>query len=253
VLVNLEWKDKKTGLPTATSQGDLFSIWGAKCTPDRPHPLGWERCLPNSNHTKGGGEWNHYKVVANDGVIKLSVNGFEVSGVSKCSPRKGYLALESEGAECHFKNLKIKELPSTNPKPDETANVDQGFRSLFDGLTLDGWTISTPAGKAANKGWKPTDGRLIANGSENLSTEKDLGPCELIFDWKLPALVVKQECVVSIGGKMQTVILNEGGKAGSWHREKLKADKVTEKVPITFVPSPGLEIMNLFVRDLSAN
>ena len=28
---------------TATSQGDLFSIWGATCEPDRPHPLGWER------------------------------------------------------------------------------------------------------------------------------------------------------------------------------------------------------------------
>ena len=53
VLVNLEWKDKKTGLSTATSQGDLFSIWGAKCVPDRPHPLGWERCIPLENRAKG--------------------------------------------------------------------------------------------------------------------------------------------------------------------------------------------------------
>src|SRR3954469_6071303 len=43
VLVNLEYKDKKTGAVTATSHGDLFSIWGAKCKPDRPHPTGWER------------------------------------------------------------------------------------------------------------------------------------------------------------------------------------------------------------------
>ena len=97
VLVNLEYRDKKTNAITATSHGDLFSIWGAKCVPDRPHPLGWERCLPNENRAKGGGEWNHYKVTANDGVIKLEVNGKEVSGVSKCNPRKGYLALESEG------------------------------------------------------------------------------------------------------------------------------------------------------------
>src|SRR5436309_1865210 len=40
VLVNLEWKDKKTDKSTATSHGDLFSIWGAKCVPDWPHPLG---------------------------------------------------------------------------------------------------------------------------------------------------------------------------------------------------------------------
>src|SRR5207253_7859031 len=118
----------------------------AKCTPDRPHPLGWERCLPNENRAKGGGEWNHYRVAANDGVIKLAVNGHEVSGVSKCSPRKGYLALESEGAECHFKNLKIQELPSTNPTPAETANLDLGHRSLFDGLTFDGWEFWTPPG-----------------------------------------------------------------------------------------------------------
>src|SRR5436190_7551552 len=44
VLVNLEYRDKKTNAVTATSHGDLFSIHGAKCVPDRPHPLGWARC-----------------------------------------------------------------------------------------------------------------------------------------------------------------------------------------------------------------
>src|SRR5438270_2527844 len=99
VLVNLTYRDKRTGAVTATSQGDLFSIWGATCVPDRPHPLGWDRCLPSENHCKGENEWNHYRVVAKDGVIKLSVNGKEVSGVSKRNPRKGYLALEAEGSE----------------------------------------------------------------------------------------------------------------------------------------------------------
>ena len=122
MLVNLEYKDKD-GTVTATSHGDLFSIWGATCTPDRPHPSGVERCLPSENRAKGGGEWNHYKVIANDGVIKLEVNGKEVSGVSKCNPRKGYLALESEGAECHFKNIKIKELPST-PRSATTVTAE---------------------------------------------------------------------------------------------------------------------------------
>src|SRR5262249_23507508 len=53
VLVNLEYRDKTTNAVTATSHGDLFSIWGAKCVPDRPHPLGWERCLPSENRAKG--------------------------------------------------------------------------------------------------------------------------------------------------------------------------------------------------------
>ncbi len=48
VLVNLTYKNKK-GEITATSQGDLFSIHGAHCTPDRPHPSGWASaaCLPS--------------------------------------------------------------------------------------------------------------------------------------------------------------------------------------------------------------
>jgi hypothetical protein len=29
--------------------------------------------------------------------------------------------LESEGSEVHFRNLRIHELPSTDPKPDEIA------------------------------------------------------------------------------------------------------------------------------------
>src|SRR5438309_240677 len=56
VLVNLTYRDKKTGAVTATSQGDLFSIWGARCVPDRPHPLGWARCLPAADHCKGANE-----------------------------------------------------------------------------------------------------------------------------------------------------------------------------------------------------
>ena len=33
-----------------TSHGDVFGIWGATMTPDRPHPAGWMRCLPSERH-----------------------------------------------------------------------------------------------------------------------------------------------------------------------------------------------------------
>jgi len=59
----------------------------------------------------------------NDGSIKLEVNGKEVSGGTKCKPRKGYSCLESESSECHFKNLKIKELTSTHPPADEVSEL----------------------------------------------------------------------------------------------------------------------------------
>src|SRR6516165_7714762 len=104
-------------------------------------------------NNKGEKEWNHYRVEANDGVIRLTVNGHTVSGVSKCNPRKGYLALESEGSECHFRNLKIKELPSTNPKKSEIADEATGFKPLYTGLDLSGWK----ADDEAKKHWLPSD------------------------------------------------------------------------------------------------
>jgi hypothetical protein len=36
---------------TATSHGDVFSIHGASCKPDRPHPLG-SRCLPSEYNAR---------------------------------------------------------------------------------------------------------------------------------------------------------------------------------------------------------
>jgi hypothetical protein len=206
VLVNLEWTDKtelesalkrakdpeekmriqellakKSGKSTATSHGDLFSIHGATCEPDRPHPLGWKRSIPSENRAKGENEWNHYRVEANDGVIKLAVNGKFVSTVSKCKPRKGYLALESEGSECRFKNLKIKELPTTNPKADEVCDVDKGWKCLFTGLDLTGWK----AGDEHKGHWKMNDGVLSCDGkSKDLQTQEPFGDFELVCDWR---------------------------------------------------------------------
>ncbi len=182
VLVNLTYKNKKGDI-TATSQGDLFSIWGATCVPDRPHPEGWARCLPSGNFCKGEGEWNHYRVEAKDGRIILEVNGHLVSGLSKCKPRKGYLALESEGSECHFKNLKVKELPSSNPSKDEIADEDQGFKNLYSGLDLSGWQTSDEA----KKHWHPRDTVLHYDGTGGeLTTEKQFGDAEFVVDFRFP-------------------------------------------------------------------
>ncbi len=231
VLCNLEYRDKKTNAVTATSHGDLFSIWGASCKPDRPHPLGWKRCLPSENRAKGAGEWNHYIVRANNGTIKLEVNGKEVSGVSECTPRKGYLALESEGSECHFRNFKMTELPSTNPKLEECATLDQGHISLFTGLTLDGWDCEKDS-------WKIGDGTLRAAKAAELKFAKKLPKGELVFDYKLPAKA-EGKATLLIAGKPTE--LNE--KPGDWHR-------VTTPVEgeVVFVPVAGLELRSLFAK-----
>ena len=199
VLVNLE-------LDWATSHGDLFSIWGATCKPDRPHPKGYARCLPSERRAKGGGEWNHYKVTANDGTIKLEVNGKEVSGVSQCNPRKGYLALESEGAECRFKNIMIRELPTTNPKPAEVANVWQGHVSLYNGLDTTGWNADAKAWKAGET--------LTCTGLLPATSEKTFTTGELIFDINCPV----DTYAITVNGVALTVPL----KPKTWTRVTLQ-------------------------------
>ena len=94
--------------PIAYVHGELFGVGGVQTVPDNPRG---ERSKSIENRCKGKGEWNYYTVICVDGTIKLSVNGKFVNGISKSTVRKGYLCLESEGAEIQFRNLKIIELP----------------------------------------------------------------------------------------------------------------------------------------------
>jgi hypothetical protein len=179
-----------------TSHGDVFSIWGATMKPDRPHPGGAQRCLPSEKRAKPSPEWNHYRITCNDGVLKLAVNGKEVSGGTECRPKKGYICLESEGSECHFRNLKIKELPSSGATPEETAAEALGFVPLYNGLDLTGF--QQPAGQAGH--WQPSDWRLLYDGKseaklprdKHLWTEKEYGDFQLVVDWRLPSKPVKK-------------------------------------------------------------
>ena len=106
--VKLRTKEGKPGPPIAYVHGELFGAGGMKVTPDNPRG---KRSKSLENRCKGRGEWNVYDVVCVDGVAKLSVNGKFVNGICDSQYKKGYLCLEAEGAEIHFRNLKIMELP----------------------------------------------------------------------------------------------------------------------------------------------
>jgi len=165
-----------------TGQGDIFSIHGARMTPERPHPAGWERCLPSERRTKGAGQWNHYRVTCKDGTIALEVNGAKVSGGTDISPRAGFICLESEGSPIRFRNIRIQELPPAAPPlpADQRASPDEGFRALFDG-TLDGW------GGDWNflVHWKVRDWLLAFDGrGGNIWSKRSLRDFEMIVDWR---------------------------------------------------------------------
>lgn len=94
-----------------TTNGDVFPVGAAKMTPFPPVSPNGSRSFPTKETTKGTPAWNHYHISAVDGVVKLSVNGEQVSGGKDISPATGYLCLESEGSPIEFKNIRIKELP----------------------------------------------------------------------------------------------------------------------------------------------
>lgn len=217
----------------ATSHGDVFAIHGATLKPDRPHPKGWMRALPVEQRAKPAGEWNHYRVVCNDGVIQLAVNGKVVSGASQCNPRKGYICLESEGSEAHFRNIRIRELPSTNPRPDETAQVDEGFRSLYSGIDLGGW--KNDPGHSGH--WQPKDWILSYDGKseaedKSLWTENEFRNFVLICDWRFPSkgkktlrpiILPTGDYELDANGKPKEVEVDDAGDSGIYLRGSSKS------------------------------
>jgi hypothetical protein len=143
------------------------------------------RSFPSEERSKGTPEWNHYRIVCTNGVIRLHVNGKEVSGGEECNYRKGYLALESEGAPVEFRNIRIKELPASGAPPDLSAPADPGWRALFTGLDLRGW--KTNAATATR--WQVNGERISlkageANAAATLWSEKDFGDAEFVLDYR---------------------------------------------------------------------
>ena len=105
--VKLNTRDGNTP-PDAYVSGEIFGVGGVETHPDNPRGT---RSKSVEMRCKGKGEWNTYDVVCVDGTIKLSINGKFVNGISKSSKKMGFICLESEGAEIHFRNIRVTPLP----------------------------------------------------------------------------------------------------------------------------------------------
>lgn len=151
-----------------TTHGDVFPIHGSTMKPI--HKGNGMRCFPLEEHSRSAPEWNHYRIEAKDGKIRLSVNGHLVTGGDDCVWRKGYFGLESEGSPTEWRNLRIQELPASAnaPTAEQTAPEDQNWRSLYTGTDLRGWGVTDANRKEFTSG----DWQILAKGGGTL-------PCEL--------------------------------------------------------------------------
>ena len=244
-----------------TTHGDVFPIHGATMKPFGRH--NGQRSFPSEQRSKPSPEWNHYRIVATNGVIRLSVNGKEVSGGEDCNYRKGYLALESEGGPVEFRNVRIKELPPGNTPANLTAPSDSGFRAIFNGLDLRGWK--------ANDRWSAEGERLRLKKGEDsnnsLRTEKEYGDAEFILDVRppkdsrtVPIVLVRGVPVqlreaapgnytrFQIGVKGGEVWLRRGDMDVS---KQTPSKSMPAKAPFEIQDTGGaLEFMNIYVREL---
>jgi hypothetical protein len=121
--------------------------------------------------------------------------------VSRCS-----------GSECRFGNLKIKELPSTNPKSEEIADQAQGHNSLYSGLDLWGWKVE----EETKKHWQPNDTVLHYDGKgKELRTEREFGDAEFIVDFRFPKKDSKP-CVVILRDGLEDGVKLTFTAEGKW-------------------------------------
>ncbi|HSJ02335.1 MAG: DUF1080 domain-containing protein [Verrucomicrobium sp.] len=282
-ILDLGYEKNKGANEWFTSHGDIFPIWGATMTPTGRVAKTGKRSFPTENRVKPSPEWNHYRVECRDGEIHLSVNGKEVTVGKDCVPRKGYICLESEGSEAHFRNVRIKELPSSNATPEQTARLYEGFQQLFDGKALGGWKVSDEVKSfwSANGATFKAKADPAAAG-KTLWTEKAYGDFVLCVDWKAPkdpavAAAAAATFGVAVRGSEKALSaevlakLQAEVKPGIWNRYflMLKEDRlsvelndkgVIENVTLTEVPAKGpvgllhtgaaAEYSNLFIKDL---
>ncbi len=229
-----ETQNAKGAWKSFTSHGDIFPIWGATMTPVDPVSPGGKRSFPSEKRVKPSPEWNHYRVECNKGEIKLSVNGKQVTVGRDCVPRKGYLCLESEGSECHFKNVRIKELPSSNTPPEQTARGYEGFKQMLNGKDLGGWKVT----EENKEVWSVNALHVVAKagvkGSKlDLWSEKNYKDFTLVADWKFRTPPVKktvnkiapngEEPVLGPEGKPEQIEVEEPADSGIYLRGSSKA------------------------------
>ena len=212
-----------------TSDGDIFPIWGATMTPINGR--GGSRAFPTERRSNPAPMWNHCRVECVDGAITLWLNGRVVTRGTDASPRRGYICLESEGSEVHFRNIRIKRLPPASPglMPDLIAATAQGFRPLYNGVDLDEWNVT----EEHQGHWTPRDWRLVFDGQgTDLWSKESFADFEMICDWRWTDTPVEtQRPVILPDGSVQTnevgsqatVAVMDAGDSGIYLRGSSKS------------------------------
>ncbi len=136
------------------------------------------------------GEWNKFRIIQvgarttvylNDKLVvekALMENFFEKD---KPLPKKGSILLQTHGGEIRWRNIFVKELNAAEANAYLAAKYTDGYKSLFDGKSLDGW-----AGAVEN--YEVIDGAIVCKPKKGgvLRTAEEYADFEAIVEFKLP-------------------------------------------------------------------
>ncbi len=253
-----------------STHGDIFPIHGADMTPINGR--GGKRAFPTEHRALPSPQWNHYRIVCDNGMISLAVNGSVVTRGENASPRKGYLCLESEGGIVHFRNGRIRELPATPIDDRHIAKAARGFRSLYSGLDLRGWD-TTQAGGASwqSKDWVlHFDGQTAAPQSA-LTSQAELQLQGFVFDFRFSERSERLE--VQLPGAAKPLVFTTSGESpyavllepsGKWNRVEgvvrpsevqllvndspIQVDLQVQPGRLVFTPTGAVDLSNIYIR-----
>jgi hypothetical protein len=90
--------------------GDFWNIGEYKATVDAKRTNGRHTVKLKDTNEKPLGEWNHYRIVVNQGTIELWVNGLLQNVATDVEVNKGRIALQSEGAYIEFRNIVLTKI-----------------------------------------------------------------------------------------------------------------------------------------------
>ncbi len=121
------------------------------------------------------GEWNRFVLTAVGSRATLDINGKRAWEADGIEPAAGYLGFQAEvplGGQFEFRNLKVTEL---------------GYRSLFNGRDLVGWTGGNNVDAA--KCWRVDDSEILCTGQEGpwLRSNEQYGDFDLRLEYKVQA------------------------------------------------------------------
>lgn len=160
------------------------------------NPKDWPGQAPLVHADKPFGEWNKFRIIQvgertwvwlND---QLVVDGARMANfwdrVTKQPtigplPRTGKIILQTHGGEIRWRNLFIREIPPAEANALLLKREAGGFKSIFNGQNLDGWTGSTDCCQVKDGviAWLPKKGG-------NLLYGEDLTDFAVRLEYKLP-------------------------------------------------------------------